>query len=339
MAMRLKIFLLVAELTTAEVFLHLQSVRPRRVLVEEVLAGQLVETGCKFLGTEVLYQCSLNEVTDAPQAIPQLFSLRVDCRGADGDFRNLTLFDNQQVCGRMGYKKYGRNSGHIRSPSMRLPFLSDRIITLEKEDVIDIQCVLLPFSEDDFFKETWWKEGSVKFEGGGYRELKTIMPFRLILDGDIENTPGKVGAFNFLTASAAGPDACQDAIFRAYKWTVTLHETQKNTHWIRISSPKLGLPKLPKVDLPEFQEGDLGFVAPAAFGVTTSKCMFFVHFFRVFSMSVFLFKINSETDETDLVVNVHSCSLPEEGTLTADWLTCNCCDFDAFCKPHPSENF
>eukprot|EP00434_Breviolum_minutum_P032014 symbB.v1.2.028313.t2/scaffold2956.1/size66508/2 len=249
----------VQELTskTWKVFLHLQSVRPRRVLVEEPLVGQLVETGCKFLGTEVLYQCSLNEVTDAPQAIPQLFSLRVDCRGADGDFRNLTLFDNQQVCGRMGYKKYGRNSGHIRSPSMRLPFLSDRIITLEKEDVIDIQCVLLPFSEDDFFKETWWKEGSVKFEGGGYRELKTIMPFRLILDGDIENTPGKVGAFDFLTASAAGPDACQDAIFRAYKWTVTLHETQKNTHWIRISSPKLGLPKLPKVDLPEFQEGEV----------------------------------------------------------------------------------
>ena len=140
-----------------------------------------------------------------------------------------------------------------------------------------------------FSKETWWKEGSVKFEGGGYRELKTIMPFRLILDGDIENTPGKVGAFNFLTASAAGPDACQDAIFRAYKWTVTLHETQKNTHWIRISSPKLGLPKLPKVDLPEFQEGDLGFVGPAAFGVTTSKSMFFVHFFRGCSMSVFSF--------------------------------------------------
>lgn len=279
--MRLKIFLLVAELTTAEVFLHLQSARPRRVLVEEVLAGQLVETGCKFLGTEVLYQCSLNEVTDAPQAIPQLFSLRVDCRGADGDFRNLTLFDNQQVCGRMGYKKYGRNSGLIRSPSMRLPFLSDRIITLEKEDVIDIQCVLLPFSEDDIFSESWWKESSVKFEGG-WRGLKTEFPFRLILDGAIERTPGKIGqigAFNFLTASAADRDACQDAIARAYKWTVTLHETQKNTHWIRISSPKMGLPKLPKVDLPEFQEGDLGLVSPAVLvSLLPSVCFSFIFF-------------------------------------------------------------
>ena len=257
-AMRPKIFLLVAELTrSSEVFLHLQSVQPRRVLVEEPASGQPVETGCKFLGTEALYQCSLNELTDAPQAIPQLFSLRVDCRGADGDFRNLTLFDNKQVCGRMGYKKYGRKSGLIRRPSTRLPFHSDRIITLDKGDVIDIQCVLLPVS---------WKRSFKAKSEGGWRELKKEFTFRLILDGvfemDVEYWQ-MIVPFNFLIANAAGQDDCQDAISRAYKWTMTLQETQKNTHWIRLASPKMGLPlQLPKFDLPEFQEGDLGFVGP-----------------------------------------------------------------------------
>jgi len=257
--MRLKIFLLVAELSTAEVFLHLQSVRPRRVLVDEPFVGQLVETGCKFLGTEVLYQCSLGELTDAPQAIPQLFSLRVDCRGADGDFKNLTLFDGGQMCGRMGYKKYGSNSGLIRNPSMRLPFLSDRIITLDKEEVIDIFCVLLPFPEHYIFKNLTWKFPSAANEKTLWSELKKEIPFQLILDGVTNGglRRPKIDAFNFLIASAAGREECQDAIIRAYRWTVTLHETQKNTHWIRISSPKMGLPKLPKVDLPEFQEGEV----------------------------------------------------------------------------------
>ena len=50
------------------------------------------------------------------QPLPQRFTFRIDCRGAKGNFQNLTLYGLGKACGRLAYKKYykknGNNSGH-----------------------------------------------------------------------------------------------------------------------------------------------------------------------------------------------------------------------------------
>ena len=50
------------------------------------------------------------------QPLPQPFTFRIDCRGAKGNFQNLTLYGLGKACGRLAYKKYykknGNNSGH-----------------------------------------------------------------------------------------------------------------------------------------------------------------------------------------------------------------------------------
>ena len=50
------------------------------------------------------------------QPLPQPFTFRIDCRGAKGNFQNLTLYSTAGHCGRLAYKKYykknGNSSGH-----------------------------------------------------------------------------------------------------------------------------------------------------------------------------------------------------------------------------------
>ena len=98
-------------------------------------------TGCHFTGMNSIYQCT-PEFSDAKDIYtPPVLRFRADCRGAGGNFQNLTLFDGSRVCGQLSYRKYG-NSSDIVSPTTRwLPLTYDYIVTMEKEDILDIECV------------------------------------------------------------------------------------------------------------------------------------------------------------------------------------------------------
>ena len=114
-------------------FVHLKSMTPFELPVRT--------TGCSSTSIKVCYECTreLTDTADLPQ-VPQLFSFRVDCRGAKGDFQNITLFDSSLVCAHLTYRKYGNSS--VRNPTSQwLPLISDRIVTVEKGDVLDFQCV------------------------------------------------------------------------------------------------------------------------------------------------------------------------------------------------------
>ena len=114
-------------------FVHLKSMTPFELPART--------TGCSSTSIKVCYECTreLTDTADLPQ-VPQLFSFRVDCRGAKGDFQNITLFDSSLVCAHLTYRKYGNSS--VRNPTSQwLPLISDRIVTVEKGDVLDFQCV------------------------------------------------------------------------------------------------------------------------------------------------------------------------------------------------------
>ena len=166
-----------------------------------------------------------------------------------GHFQNLTLFDRSRNCGRLAYKKYSKNS--TNPTAAWLPLFFDHIVTLEKEDIIDIQCVLKPLVDVTSWIQTnvdssqWWSY------------------FALIVDGNFST---RAGMEVFGVELSYPPNAletietCTSDLQTAYDWKVELLNSINYTHCVRFSSPTLGIPLLPEfsqIDSVDVQEGDI----------------------------------------------------------------------------------
>ena len=223
-------------------FLRLKSVTPFE-LTEDI--------GCRYTSVKVSYQC-MGELNDTPQAeLPQLFSFRVDCRGAKGDFQNLTLFDTVSSCGHLTYRKYGNSS--VRNPiSHWLPFFSDRVVTIEKGDVLDFQCVLR--SLNIYRRER--RNSSLSRRGPEDPDKAEFSAkFDLIQDGvqRLLFWPVQVELL-YLTKDQR---PCIQSLAKAYEWTMRVAMSKGLTYWVSYGSPMLQPQILPEVQFSSELRGDI----------------------------------------------------------------------------------
>eukprot|EP00438_Fugacium_kawagutii_P005445 Skav215014 [mRNA] locus=scaffold966:60640:61326:+ [translate_table: standard] len=193
-----------------------------------------LELPCKITGTQVTYQCSAGSGTEP---VPQLPSFRVDCEGAT--MQNLTLFQTSQQCHRMSYRLISNSTGRPRAT--RVAFVSDHAVTLEKGDVLDLQCIMRPFN----FNER------LAVRGHGY-----LVDFKMVLNGHAEvKWYRAVQPIHFLmTSRPETMTACETYVGEKYDWNMELVKSVNSTrHVVRYSSPLLEL----KSDLfPKMDAGD-----------------------------------------------------------------------------------
>eukprot|EP00438_Fugacium_kawagutii_P026153 Skav211891 [mRNA] locus=scaffold2402:155810:156859:- [translate_table: standard] len=176
---------------------------------------------------ELKYQCyhETRNVTDQPQ----LLKFQVDCRGAT--FQNLTVDDYYGVCPRLTYRKYGNS---VSRPSIEmLPWITDAALRLEREDVVDIECI-----PKDFFW-TWTR----------YVRNRTWfwnMIFRLTVNGVHDaGHPHLFHAVFFQMNFLPDMGACLTALAKKYDWTLVPLEEQSTNYssqFVRYSSPTLDFP-------------------------------------------------------------------------------------------------
>jgi hypothetical protein len=125
-----------------------------------------------------------------------------------------------------------------------LPLISDHIVTLEKDDVMDLQCVLLPFAP---FRH--WKSPNT-------RTHPWSASLRLISDGLIESEKFQKFIDFCLSSPVSMLPSCAAAVEKTYGWTMELWESINYTHFLRLKSPTLGFLEPPKLDL-ETQQGEI----------------------------------------------------------------------------------
>ena len=210
-------------------------------------------TGCLFTGMTSIYQCT-PEFSDAKDIYtPPVLRFRVDCRGAGGNFQNLTLFDGSRVCGQLSYRKYG-NSSDIVSPTTRwLPLTYDYIVTMEKEDILDIECVPYHLRFGMSLSRLEESVGHVKAESW-------VLPFSLLIDGHKVHDFFHPISTELLLYPNSDANSCTETLGRAYDWKMNLTKSMNFSHWVSYSSPALApLPRsiFPKVDLGHEQRGEI----------------------------------------------------------------------------------
>ena len=199
-------------------------------------------TGCIFSGMNSIYQCT-PEFSDAKDIdTPPVLKFRVDCRGAGGNFQNLTLFDPFYVCGRLSYRKYGNSSGTVSPTTRWLPLTFDYIVTMEKEDILDIECVphylrfLVPRSRQNGKGRTWYGEG---------------VDFHFLMDGRHKRHLITPISTELLLYPNSDAESCTETWGTAYDWKMNVTKSINFSHWVSYSSPALApLPEIfPEVDL------------------------------------------------------------------------------------------
>jgi len=126
--------------------------------------------------------------------------------------------------------------------------IADYIVTMQKGDVVDIQCVPLPFQLRP-------REHSHVIPPN---TKKAKMYFYLLTDGQI-NSRQQLPAIQFnMRYPSLDFQACADALAQAYQWTMTLKRSMNYSHWVLFSAPSLEVPRIfPKVDLCCEQRGEI----------------------------------------------------------------------------------
>ncbi|CAE7548083.1 unnamed protein product [Symbiodinium natans] len=209
------------------------------------------ETGCAFAGTDVWHTCTLpgGQAAEGPSSatIPQLLTMRVDCRESEVPFTQLTVQDTDigyyhHRCARVTYTKY-----YLAEPLDSLPVVTAEgqqgwSFTVEKGAVFDLHCAVLPFREtgDGFIL------GDDHLIDSSY-----IYPFEpeLKLDGKTIGYPAFSRLRSFVSTLRGKHESerwvsCELALSKAYKWTMQLVNSTQNLHVFRLSSPNYGLPSL-----------------------------------------------------------------------------------------------
>ena len=200
-----------------------------------------------------IYQCT-PEFSDAKDIYtPPVLRFRADCRGAGGNFQNLTLFDGSRVCGQLSYRKYG-NSSDIVSPTTRwLPLTYDYIVTMEKEDILDIECV-------PYHLRFGMSLSRVKESVGHVKAESWMLPFSLLMDGhkQVHDFFQPIST-DLLLYPNSDANSCAETLGRAYDWKMNLTKSINFSHWVSYSSPALApLPEIfPKVDLGHELRGEI----------------------------------------------------------------------------------
>lgn len=191
--------------------------------------------GCIITGTRLTYQCTRGRSQDGGNnGTPQLLSFRVDCRG--GKAQNMTLYQTSGQCHRISYRIGVKSMHSVRNSSYRVPFIADHAMTLQKEEVVDIQCIMRPFN----FNETRFTRETAT--GQAYEVY-----FKMVLDG-------QVGLYHILNPILLETNSCRTTYLEElYDWTMELMESVNSTrHEVRYSSPLFEV----KPDL--FPEKDFG---------------------------------------------------------------------------------
>ena len=208
-------------------------------------------TGCIFSGMSLVYQCT-PEFSDAKDLFtPPVLKFRVDCRGAGGNFQNLTLFEPAHVCGRLSYRKYGNSLGTVSPTTRWLPLAFDYIVTMEKEDILDIECVphYLRFPV----------RRSRRKESVGHLENETqFVYFSFLMDGHDELHRITPILLELLLYPNSDANSCTETLGRAFDWKMNVTKSINFSHWVSYSSPALApLPEIfPEVDL-GYERGEI----------------------------------------------------------------------------------
>lgn len=215
--------------------------------------------GCSFFAMDIFYRCEVRrESAESASAVPQMLSFRVDCREAQGNFHNLTLFDPKRTCGSLVYKRYANRSSEMEgdptTPWLRL--LHDRTLTIQKGEVFDLECIPLPVKSfaqlktpwrksDDFY---WWLVLSVAIDG------KLGFPSSIFFT--------RINLLYPQTFLKRELESCVFALKDAYRWSMTLTKSINYTHWVSFSSRALNRPEgiFPKIDLGSSERGDVSTV-------------------------------------------------------------------------------
>lgn len=213
-----------------------------------------VDFGCSFTFNKFRYQCT-RELNDTPQAeLGQLFSFRLDCRGAFGDFQNLTLVDSLPVCAHLTYRKYGNSS--VKNPISQLfPWSSDHIVTIEKGDVLDFQCVvgtlkLRPmlqrrnFSSEQVLEEEHFGRPLALLQNRsnpfGHTSDTSVLPFSLEL--------------LYLKKDR---EPCVQSLAKGHEWKMKVYKSKDLTYWVSYGSPVLKPQMLPEVKFSSELRGEV----------------------------------------------------------------------------------
>lgn len=244
--MKLDIFLGIlahTSLSLGEYLLDLKSFQSRKV--EDKL-----ETGCIFTGIKVVYQCIKPESSgDDHQSdhveLPQALNFRIDCRGARGNFQNLSLYDASKSCGRLSYRKYG-NSSDIKPLSIgKLPLYSDHTLTIQKEDIVDIQCVPFDLEFDvGLLHQSDLATGNIKSD---HWEILLA----LLQDGQGLVRNYRAFDFTMIYWEEEAFSSCTKTLAKSYQWQMKRSKSIGFSHWIRYSSPAVEQKAsiFPKIDL------------------------------------------------------------------------------------------
>ena len=158
-----------------------------------------------------------------------------------------TRYQTIPFCGRLSYRKYG-NTSDIEVPTTPwLPLISDDIVTIHKGDMVDIQCVPLPFLLHAP------KPGPVTPP-----KTKWDINFPLLIDGQV-NTLQFLPAIQIkMKYPTLAFQSCADTLEEAYRWRMTLERSMNYSHWILFSAPLLEVPEIfPSEDLCCEQRGEI----------------------------------------------------------------------------------
>lgn len=200
-------------------------------------------SGCTVKGMEVVYNCISSS---GASNIAQRLKFRVDCRGAKGDFENLTLYDEATRCGVLDYRLYSHTHKLDSNPH---PFPG---FTFYKEDVFDIQCVLLTFESMINVEVNITLGNSSSMNWPIYFELRQ----------DATNITRQIQGFNLRLPSFEAPEmmrGCEAAMKKGHDWKMQLRNStgKGNTHLLSLSSPTFQeIEILPKISS-SFESGDI----------------------------------------------------------------------------------
>eukprot|EP00438_Fugacium_kawagutii_P031572 Skav225859 [mRNA] locus=scaffold810:51314:52105:+ [translate_table: standard] len=194
--------------------------------------------GCTITGTRVTYQCNEARVEpgDHNGTVPQLLSFRVDCRG--GKVQNMTLYQSSRQCHRMSYRRISKSR---RNSSHPVAFVADHAVTLHKEEVVDIQCIMRPFN----FHETFFTHETTTGKVYG-------VEFKMVLDGRLEEWQNIFKPILLETSAKTAP--CLTYLEEKYDWNMELVKSVNSTrHVVSYSSPLLEVKDLfPKMDFGDY---------------------------------------------------------------------------------------
>ena len=133
-----------------------------------------------------------------------------------------------------------------------LPLVHDHIVTIQKGEVFDLECI--PF-------KTFAMVFAAPLPDAEKEEWK--LPLSISVDGKQEY-PGTIyfATFNLLypqTYLQWELDSCASALQATYRWKMTLTKSINYTHWVSFSSGALHRPEsiFPKIDLGSSVQSDV----------------------------------------------------------------------------------